>query len=266
MTSETPPISETLMTRAGEYVLGTLAGAECEAFRAALATDPQLQAEVREWERRLAPLAGAVTPESPSPAVWSAIESRLAAGKGGPAGDRVPAMDPTSATVVRLRRSVRFWRGIAATAGALAAVLILLIVADALLPEIIVPHPFGREYVAVVNRGGDLPALIVRVDTRKGIVNVRALGAEAPPGKSLELWYIAAGKPPKSLGVVENASDPVVIPAVLRDGVADASIAVTAEPKGGSPTGGPTGPIVYSGKLIEVQRWLRLAWPGDLPK
>ena len=65
MTSETAP--ETPMTRAGEYVLGTLAGAECEAFRAALATDPQLQAEVREWERRMAPLAGAISPETPSP-------------------------------------------------------------------------------------------------------------------------------------------------------------------------------------------------------
>ena len=86
MTSETST-PETPMTRAGEYVLGTLAGAECEAFRAALATDPQLQAEVREWERRLAPLAGAISPESPSPAVWSAIESRLAAGKAAPADD-----------------------------------------------------------------------------------------------------------------------------------------------------------------------------------
>ena len=46
----------------------------------------------------------------------------------------------------------------------------------------------------------------------------------------------------------------IVIPAVLRQGgVEGAMIAVTAEPKGGSPTGGPTGPIVYSGKLIEVQ-------------
>jgi Uncharacterized protein conserved in bacteria len=235
-------------------VLGTLAGAECEAFRAALATDPQLQAEVREWERRLAPLADAAAPESPSPAVWAAIESRLAAGKAASAEERAPATDTPSATVLRLRRSVRFWRGIAVTAGALAAVLMLFVVANALWPGIVVPHPYGQEYVAVVNRGGDLPALILRVDTRKGTVNVRTLGAEAPPGRSLELWYIAAGKAPKSLGVVENAPEPIVIPAVLRDGVADATIAVTAEPIGGSPTGGPTGPIVYSGKLIEVQR------------
>jgi anti-sigma-K factor RskA len=255
MTSDTTPTSETPATRAGEYVLGTLAGAECEAFRAALATDPQLQAEVREWERRLAPLAGAAAPESPSPAVWSAIERRLAAGKAASAEERAPATDAPSATVVRLRRSVRFWRGIAATAGALAAVLILFIVADVLLRDVdLVPYQYGREYVAVVNRGGDLPALILRVDTREGIVNVRTLGAEAPPGRSLELWYIGEGKAPKSLGIVENASGPIVIPAVLREGVAGGTIAVTAEPKGGSPTGDPTGPIIYSGKLIEVQR------------
>jgi anti-sigma-K factor RskA len=251
MTSETPPAPETPSTRAGEYVLGTLAGAECEAFRAALATDPQLQAEVREWERRMAPLAGAVTPESPSPAVWSAIESRLAAGKAAQASDSTAAREASSAAVLRLRRSVVLWRGVAAVAGALAAALILFVAWGSRWPA----PEHGQEFVAVVNRGGDLPALIVRVDTQEGVVTVRALGAEAPPGKSLELWYIGAGKAPKSLGVVENASGPIVIPAVLRQGgVEGATIAVTAEPKGGSPTGGPTGPIVYSGKLIEVQR------------
>ncbi|HEY2111588.1 MAG TPA: anti-sigma factor [Dongiaceae bacterium] len=250
MTSDIPS------TRAGEYVLGTLAGAECEAFRAALATDPQLQAEVREWERRLAPLSGAVSPESPSPAVWSAIEGKLAAREAAPAEERVPAMDTAAATVVRLRRSVRFWRGIAATAGALAAVLILLIAGSVLWPKLDVgQYPWGREYLAVVNRGGELPALTVRVDTREGIVTVHALGAEAPPGRSLELWYIAAGKTPKSLGLVGSSATPILVPAVLLpDGVEGAAFAVTAEPKGGSPTGSPTGPILYSGKLVEVQR------------
>jgi len=249
MTSETAP--ETPMTRAGEYVLGTLAGAECEAFRAALATDPQLQAEVREWERRLAPLAGAISPETPSPAVWSAIESRLAAATAAQASDSTAVREATTAAVLRLRRSVVLWRGVAAVAGALAAALILFVAWGGRWPA----PEHGQEFVAVVNRGGDLPALIVRVDTQEGVVTVRALGAEAPQGKSLELWYIGAGKAPKSLGVVENASGPIVIPAVLRQGgVEGATIAVTAEPKGGSPTGGPTGPIVYSGKLIEVQR------------
>jgi anti-sigma-K factor RskA len=104
----------------------------------------------------------------------------------------------------------------------------------------------------VVNRNGDLPALIVRVDTPNGIVTVHALGAEAPPGRSLELWYIAAGKAPKSLGVVENAPEPVVIPAMLRpDGVQGAFFAVTAEPKGAHR---PAAPPVQSSIRVSSSR------------
>jgi anti-sigma-K factor RskA len=238
------------MTRAGEYVLGTLAGAECEPSGPRSPPIPSCKAEVREWERRMAPRRRHF-PGNPSPAVWSAIESRLAAGTAAQASDSTAVREATSAAVLRLRRSVVLWRGVAAVAGALAAALILFVAWGGRWPA----PEHGQEFVAVVNRGGDLPALIVRVDTQEGVVTVRALGAEAPQGKSLELWYIGAGKAPKSLGVVENASGPIVIPAVLRQGgVEGATIAVTAEPKGGSPTGGPTGPIVYSGKLIEVQR------------
>jgi anti-sigma-K factor RskA len=32
--------------------------------------------------------------------------------------------------------------------------------------------------------------------------------------------------------------------------VPKATFAVTVEPAGGSPTGGPTGPVVYTGELI----------------
>ena len=36
------------------------------------------------------------------------------------------------------------------------------------------------------------------------------------------------------------------------DLVDQATYAVSLEPEGGSPTGAPTGPIVYTGKLIET--------------
>ncbi len=113
----------------------------------------------------------------------------------------------------------------------------------------LIRHPTVQPaYVAVVNRGGDQPALIVRVDLAKGTVYVRPLAAEAPAGKSLELWYIGAGKPPKSMGVVGDAAVRMPLPAGLSP--EKASLAVTVEPPGGSPTGDPTGPIVYSGQLI----------------
>ncbi len=94
-----------------------------------------------------------------------------------------------------------FWRGVTAGALALAAALALFVIDRALLA----PAQQGKSYVAVVNRGGDAPALIVRVDTASRTVYVRPLAAETPAGRSLELWYINAGQAPKSLGLVENA-------------------------------------------------------------
>ena len=143
-----------------------------------------------------------------------------------------------------LRRSLTRWRVAAAAASALAAGLAIFVVDREL-----IRHPTVQPaYVAVVNRGGDQPALIVRVDLAKGTVYVRPLAAEAPAGKSLELWYIGAGKPPKSMGVVGDAAVRMPLPAGLSP--EKASLAVTVEPPGGSPTGDPTGPIVYSGQLI----------------
>ena len=108
------------------------------------------------------------------------------------------------------------------------------------------PEQEGGRYLAVVQGGGALPALIVRVDTRTGTAQVRPVGAEAPAGRNLELWYVGA-EGPKPIGLVGVASNRVTLPAgASPDGV----IAVSVEPPGGSPTGQPTGPVIYTGKLI----------------
>ena len=36
--------------------------------------------------------------------------------------------------------------------------------------------------------------------------------------------------------------------------ISEATYAVSIEPRGGSPTGAPTGPVVFTGKLIEAER------------
>jgi anti-sigma-K factor RskA len=232
--------SDSSSSRAGEYVLGTLTKAERDAFEIDLARDRDLQAEVRNWERRLAPLADMITQERPSQSVWSAIEQRL----------DVKVDAEAEQKIVQLRGSLRLWQGLTFAASALAAGLVLFVLIGGRVPGVL-PE---QGYIAVVNRGGVLPALIVRVDAREGVVQVRSLSAEVPPDRSLELWYVGSGQAPKSLGVVEKASEPVAIPAAIRDsGIDGGSIAVTLEPKGGSPTGVATGPIVYSGKLIKEQ-------------
>ncbi|MGJ3264583.1 MAG: anti-sigma factor [Salinarimonas sp.] len=239
---------------AGEYVLGTLRGTDRAAFEARLAREPALADAVAAWQERLAPLTEAVAPVAPPADLFARIEARLdeagAASAPTPAASS-PASSPAEIVsldeVRRLRRALAGWRIAAGGLGALAAALVALAL---LFPgRFLPPPPEGERYVAVVDRGGDLPALIVQVDVASGLVRVRAPAAEAPPDRALELWLVADGGDPRSLGLVRDAADFRIEPAVARASPG-ATLAVSVEPPGGSPTGAPTGPVVYTGVLI----------------
>lgn len=215
--------------RAAEYVLGTLDARERAEVEHEVAADPSLASRVQIWERRLAPLLDAIPPEPPPPRVRAALLRSLP-------GALLALPDQLAV----LRRQVRRWRIMAAGTGLLAAGLALF-VAVGLRPE-----QAGGRYLAVVQGGGALPALLVRVDTRTGTAQVRPVGAEVPAGRNLELWYVGA-EGPKPLGLVGATPSRVTLPTgASPDGV----IAVSVEPLGGSPSGQPTGPVVYTGKLI----------------
>ena len=222
---------------AGEYVLGTLAADERAAFASAMERDASLRAAVADWEARLAPLTATAPLVKPAPDVWDAIEARIGTAHS-------PVFDAGGATVRRLERGLRIWRLAAGAATALAAGLALWLAVG---PR---PSTTDRQYLAVVDRGGTLPALIVRVDLDGGTVQVRSLSAETPPDRSLELWFVGANAAPRSLGLVTDPAARLPVPAALRAGAEGATLAVSVEPKGGSPTGAPTGPVVYSGKLL----------------
>jgi anti-sigma-K factor RskA len=215
--------------RAAEYVLGTLDAAERAVVARAAAPDPVVQARIRAWEQRLGPLAETVAAETPPPRVRAALLRALPR----PARTQADQIDV-------LRARLRRWRIAAGGAGLLAAGLALFLAVG---PS---RAPSAGRYVAVVQGGGTLPALIVHVDTRTGLAQVRPVSAEAPADRSLELWYVGA-QGPRPLGLVGAGQSQVRLPADTRpDGV----IAVSVEPPGGSPTGQPTGPVVYTGKLL----------------
>lgn len=223
--------------RFAEAVLGTLDPAERAAVEREVAADPAARAARDAWERRLAPLALTAPEAEPGPEVWPAIARALS-------DDRAPPAAANDDRIGALRRSVRRWRLAAGAAAALAAGLALFV---ALGP----PRPDGADgrYLAVVSRGGEAPALLVSIDTRAGTARVRPVGAQAPAGRSLELWYVGDGQAPKTLGLVGSDTKGVILPAAA-DALAAGTFAVSVEPEGGSPTGQPTGPVVYSGKLI----------------
>lgn len=222
---------------AAEYVVGTLDIAERRAFERDMAADPALARAVRAWEARLDPLAEAVAPVAPGEALWPAIQRAIRG--------QASAQIVDFARHAALRRSRSIWRGVAVGASALAAMLALYVAADRVIPGLARPT-----LVAVVNRSGELPALLVRIDPRAGLVQVRALAAETPPDHSLELWSVRAGEAPHSLGIVGATVTHAVLPSGAGRSLENATIAVSVEPRGGSATGLPTGPVVYTGRLV----------------
>ena len=228
-----------------EYVLGTLTLEERQSLEQEMMSDPSLRLEVVRWEDWLAGLNDVIPSMAPAPGLWPAIERRLRAGAA-PVAANDSAL--SSDVVTPIRQSRARWRASTIVFGLLAAGLALFIGRERLQP------PTAVSYLAVVNRGGDLPALIVRVDTGTDTVSVRSVAAETPPNRVLQLWYIAGGQAPRSLGLLDRPQTSAALPPNARaDDVAGATLAVSVEPPGGSPTGAPTGQVVYSGKLIRDQ-------------
>jgi anti-sigma-K factor RskA len=226
----TPQERDELELQAGEYALGTLSGDERVRFERALAEHVWLQQRVEEWSRRLAPLAEAVAPAAPSPAVWRAIEARIGQ-------DRFAEIRPPPSLWDR----IAFWRWSAIGAAALAVLLLAYIATDR--------RPMTGEQIAVLT-GPQGPAVVVSADARQRALTVRAL-ADAPAGHTHELWIIAGNQRPRSLGTIATAGTArLSLPDDLAAPLLGATLAVSLEPPSGSPTGQPTGPVLYSGQIV----------------
>ncbi|WP_026379911.1 anti-sigma factor [Afifella pfennigii] len=258
-------MDEATRMAAAEYVLGTLPAEEREHFAERMVREPNLAAAVAAMETRLAPLAASLPEEAPPPELWRKLAasldeggaSAIPAAPASPSSGKGPAGGAQGAEIVSLRRRLAIWRGSALATGALAAGLALAVI---LRPDFFVPPPTQGEetdrYVAVVDAEGRQPAMVVTVDTAAGTVSVRSLSAQVPDDHSLELWYVGGGGAPRSIGVLEEREEAKT----LRVGaselatIADAAIAVSVEPPGGSPTGTATGPVIYQGKLVPEPR------------
>ncbi len=96
------------------------------------------------------------------------------------------------------------------------------------------------------------PALIATMLRGDRTMTVKVVGgAPVPADRSLELWMLPDGAAPRSLGLVPATGvGRVTLPAppdVALAGVP--ALAVSLEQAGGSPTGAPQGPVLYSGKV-----------------
>jgi len=211
---------------AAEYVLGSLEGEEAREAVRLLESDAAFAASVRQWEARLTPLAVLAAPVAPPAEVWA----RIAASTWAVAGEVVP---------LTFRRRLRIWQAGAGMALAVAASLAAFIVLR--------PAPPARVAVLAPISGG-VPVLLA-TEQAGGVLVIQPSGAiSVPSDRDLELWALAKGETrPRSLGVLPASGRRLV--AALAP---DTQLLVSLEPRGGSPTGQPTGPVVYGGTITAV--------------
>jgi len=222
---------------AAEYVLGALQGRARQRFERSLKDDPRLRDLVARWRERLAPLDALAPPAQPPARVWRAIRDRIAA---------VPGRRS-------LWTSVRLWRS-ATLVSTIAAV------ALAILLTSVLPGRHASETVVVVMSGEDArPAMTVSWPMHsvgEAKLRIRVMGhPEMSTGTAWELWMLPGGdQPPVSLGLIgTEPAQELTIPTPLVPMIDRArGLAMSVEPSGGSPTGLPTGPIIYKGESTRL--------------
>jgi anti-sigma-K factor RskA len=147
------------------------------------------------------------------------------------------------------QRRARRWRGAAVAMGALAASLVGVIAwRETVRPDM------PKTYVAVLQAGEASPAFLVTVDLKTNMCVIKAIAKPPKDDMSYEVWLVHDKlAKPKSLGtfVKDDMETMPMDGGMDRDMFMNATFAVSLEPMGGSPTGQPTGPVMYTGKLIQ---------------
>ncbi|MCU1749269.1 anti-sigma factor domain-containing protein [Pseudomonas sp. 6D_7.1_Bac1] len=209
---------------AADYAIGLMPAAARRRFEQLLLDDAELRLELAKWQESLTRLNEPLV-EVPVPdRVWTAINARIE-----PQELHVPAKRP-------------FWNWLRVTV-AVCSLLVAMTLG-------ILYNRDTAQYSATLLSASAQPAL--RIKAHDDYLQIEPLTlAAVDPGHSLELWAIPADGKPISLGVipaggkgrVELSDEQQVL---LGKPIA---LAVSLEPEGGSPTGQPTGPVLYQGAL-----------------
>ena len=210
---------------AAEYVLGTLTGGARRRFDALLPAHPALRRAVAGWEKRLLPMALKAEPVQPAQAVWSAIEGKL--------GWAAPAAASKTSSL-----RLRFWQAFAAVATVAAVVL-------GTTPRTV---PSEAPMIVVLHATKGTETLVAGLSPDRHELSIQPLQkVSLTSDQSLELWALKKDGPPASLGVIAADRLTAVNKRTLPKDIK--GLAVSLEPLGGSPTGAPTGPVLFVGEL-----------------
>ena len=246
---------------ASTYALGTLRGGARRRFETLAREQAPVRAAALIWQTRLASMNELQPQSTPDAAVWTRIDNLVQGERQAKAlqATRESARQNEPPALTGWLRSLLLWRG-AAAAGALATAFVVvtgLNLRDQMGGEIqqlqakLQATP-QIDYVAVLADGQSAASMLVTFDPKNNKLTLQRVGGyQEADDRSLQLWALPPTGGPRSLGVLGR--DKLLR---LTAGEADVrevpALAISLEPKGGVPSaGGPTGPVLFSGALIQ---------------
>ena len=251
---------ELLDRLAASYALGTLRGGARRRFETLAREHATVRAAALVWQGHWSGLAELQNQAQPAPAVWTRIYNLVRADVDAQAAQAARELPAASGGWLR---SLLLWRG-AAALGALATVTAVVIGLQAhkglqatagaevaQLRQQLQAAP-QIQYVAVLHDEKATPSMLVTFDPKNNKLTLQRVGGyQEADDRSLQLWALPPTGGPRSLGVLGR--DKLLR---LTAGEADVrevpALAISLEPKGGVPSaGGPTGPVLFSGALIQ---------------
>ena len=217
-----------------EYILGTLKGSARRRFEQLIKQRANWAQSLAWWESHMHLLADTVPAVKPPNTVWKNIQTRLF---------------ETKST-----NNNRWWKSWAFVSTALAASFATLLIMQT--PQV------GSEVTPVsiaLLASESAQAGWLLNETRRSAtdVEIKAISLaslELKPNNAFELWLLPADKSnPISLGLLpQQGSATVKVPVNVIALLATGGLAVSLEPLGGSPTGLPTGAVLYQGKMTKT--------------
>lgn len=227
------------------YALGTLRAGARRRFESLAREQPTVRASALLWQERLSAFVELAPAVEPPAAVWTRIRNLVDAEQASERAAARPVAKPVPGNTGW--RSLALWRGVAAL-GLCASVVLAIVGA----PETRAPTA-PLQYVAVLGDDGAAASMLVTFDARSGQLTVQRVGAfREAADRSLQLWALPAAGAPRSLGVLQSSGPGMKLAVDAQTLHQAPALAVSLEPRGGVPgAGGPTGPVLFKGALIE---------------
>ena len=272
---------------AAEYALGAMSGLDRRRFERLLSGDRDLRDLVEGWELRLNLLAESAPPVEPRAQVWDEIARQIApapapvregwldrlwdslgfwrAATGLAAAtaaalvvyvaflsprvapEQIAALDERLARIEGAARGLGGPGDIAALGDRLAGL--------ASRVDAVASRP---THVAVLLDKDQRPMMTADLDTADGRLVLR-LNLTPPrdfTANVLEVWLVSPDGTRRSLGIFPSerpgTTTALPLPHDTAEALAKAGLAVSLEPKGGSKTGQPSGPVLFTGSLMPV--------------